>query len=452
MKKALSIFYSLFMPLMAVVMVADFVKQKPWNDENPLKYDMSAYYAYLPAAFVHGDLRLTFVDPANMGPYDWSFEAKNGRVIKMTSGVALMQMPFFLAGHFWAKASTHATDGFSKPYYLLIFISALCYAFLGLVILRKWLLMYLPEWAAALTVFIIYFGTNLWYYSTTQGAMSHAYSFFLVSALCLCSLRFWTKPNEGRAIVIGLLLGMIVLIRPVNVLAVLIFALYPLQNGLAIKEKWNMLIQFRCKFLLILIAAGLIAPAIQMAYWQHVSGQWLHYSYHGERFFWNNPKVWDGLFSYRKGWLLWTPVMAIALLGIASLRTVTGIKGWVWLYVSWFVLFTYITFSWWTWWYGGGYGCRPVIEYYPLLALPLGALLTWLFAKSKKVLAVVLGLCLAFTALNAIQTQQYRHTLLHWDAMTHKAYWAIFLKNSYPEGYAEMLDFPDYEAARRGER
>ena len=34
--------------------------------------------------------------------------------------------------------------------------------------------------------------------------------------------------------------------------------------------------------------------------------------------------------------------------------------------------------------------------------------------------------------------------------MTKRAYWAVFLKHSVPEGYDQMLEQPDYIKARKG--
>jgi hypothetical protein len=39
------------------------------------------------------------------------------------------------------------------------------------------------------------------------------------------------------------------------------------------------------------------------------------------------------------------------------------------------VVIIYSIFSWSQWWYGGGFSCRPLVETYPVLALPLAALI-----------------------------------------------------------------------------
>ncbi len=48
-----------------------------------------------------------------------------------------------------------------------------------------------------------------------------------------------------------------------------------------------------------------------------------------------------------------------------------------------FTLFTYVIFSWWCWWYGGGLSIRPMIDVYCIFAIGLAAFIhTILQAKS----------------------------------------------------------------------
>ena len=36
----------------------------------------------------------------------------------------------------------------------------------------------------------------------------------------------------------------------------------------------------------------------------------------------------------------------------------------------------YLFSSWWCWWFGGGFGMRPMIDYYPLFIIPIGEILS----------------------------------------------------------------------------
>ena len=185
-----------------------------------------------------------------------------------------------------------------------------------------------------------------------------------------------------------------------------------------------------------------------MIYWKLVSGQWFYYSYTDETFFFRDPQIISGLFSFRKGWLLYTPLMIAALAGIPLLRRYN--PGWllpVLLYVS---LHIYVVFSWWTWWYGGGFGQRPMIETYAILAFPLGAIIhhAGLYARKIKALAVVVLFLLL--AHNLMQTVQYYYGAIHWDSMSRAAYFASLGRPRPLPGFQSLLETPDYQLAKQG--
>ena len=117
-------------------------------------------------------------------------------------------------------------------------------------------------------------------------------------------------------------------------------------------------------------------------YWKLQTGQYLYYSYPDDQgFFFSNPQIWNNLFSWRKGWLLYTPVMIFALAGIPLLwKQNRKFFVPVLLFV---VVIIYVTSSWWDWWYGGGFGIRPYIDLYGVMAIPMAAFLTWAFAIKK---------------------------------------------------------------------
>jgi len=202
--------------------------------------------------------------------------------------------------------------------------------------------------------------------------------------------------------------------------------------------------------LVLLIAeAALLLWLPQMLYWKSVSGQWLYYSYKEEEgFFFGNPQIIRGLFSYRKGWLLYTPIMVLALSGIAVL----------WKHRREFflpilvfaILNIYIVLSWWTWWYGGGFGQRAFIESYALLAIPFATLLHAAGKWKKIVKWVFVALTFLLIVHGVFQTAQYHYGAIHWDSMNKTTYWASFGRTKPLPGFYEAIDPPDYELATQG--
>jgi hypothetical protein len=174
-----------------------------------------------------------------------------------------------------------------------------------------------------------------------------------------------------------------------------------------------------------------------------VSGHYLFYSYQDEHFFFSHPHLLDGLFGFRKGWLIYTPLMVLAIVFLFRLRPRQWSLG---LSVFTFVNL-YVVLSWWCWWYGGSYGQRALIESYAPLSLAMASGLEWMQQGSRRLVFIPAVL---LTSLTIYQTLQYKRGVLHYDAMTWKAYKGIFLRHHYPQGYETMICNPDYYNAKLG--
>jgi hypothetical protein len=357
-----------------------FPRWKNYYAEATIGWDVTGYYYYLPALFIYQDLEhLSFKDQIIQqyrptDDFQQAFLHTNGHyVMKYSLGQAVLYTPFFFIAHAYASASdTFPADGFSLPYQFMLALGSLLVGFLGLWVLRKVLLRFFSDWATAITLVLIVFGSNYLEYASITGSMTHNYLFTLYALLLAVTIRFYEKPNWLKAVGIGALVGLAALVRPTEIIS----ALLPLLWGLALpwrsamQEKWRF-VQENWKYLLV---AGLVTGLIgftQLWYWKSVSGDWLVYSYQDQGFSWLRPHLWNGLFSYRAGWLTYTPIMAFALIGFVHLA-----KAWKQHYLSLLIftlLFMYIAFAWDIWWYGGSLGQRAMVQAYPVLAFPLAA-------------------------------------------------------------------------------
>ncbi|MBL0341442.1 MAG: hypothetical protein IPP71_11155 [Bacteroidetes bacterium] len=134
------------------------------------------------------------------------------------------------------------------------------------------------------------------------------------------------------------------------------------------------------KFLLILFAV-LIVWVPQLYYWKIVTGKMIFNLPHEGSYFLGHPNFIDGLISWRKGWLIYTPVMTFAIAGIFFLR---GELKFLRLPVAIFLFINlYVVFSWWNWWYGGSYGQRALVDSYALMAIPLAAIVKYMTNKQN---------------------------------------------------------------------
>ena len=425
--------------------------------DGVIRWDIVWYYSYLPAYFIHHDIKLGFVDLNNkelVENYNPQVLPNNIKVIKTTMGLAYCYAPAFALAYAyecWKYGSPGS--GFGPPYQLAMYLIGVLYAFIGLWYLRKWLLFYYPDAVVSWTLVAVYLGSNMLYYTFQEGNMSHVYNFCFASVLLYFTHTWHQKPSLYKAILLGIMGGMLTLVRPINILMALVFLLYNVVDMQTAKQKISLLWHYKHHLLAAILAAFAIGFP-QLVYWKYVTGQWLFYSYTNEHFFFTHPRLLEGLFSYRKGWLLYTPIMVLALAGFVPLYRQKKIAtffpfGAILLF---FVAYTYVVFSWWCWWYGGGFGIRAMIDVYPFLALPLAAMFAYLFRQPNKLLrygsaTVVIALVL----LNMFQTHQYRKGIIHWDSMTKKAYWAVFLKTQKPDNFDQLIETPNNDKALKGE-
>ncbi|PIF06030.1 MAG: hypothetical protein CSA36_03635 [Draconibacterium sp.] len=420
-----------------------------WGKNKVIQSDVNIYYAYLPATFIFHDLNFDFTKelPEDFEGQIWLQTSPKGKpILRMTMGLAILWIPFFLTAHVAAHILGVSTLGYSWPYSFSIFVATLFYLFLGLLFLRKILLRYFSDIVVALTLTLLVIATNLMHYVISEPGMSHVYNFALIAAFLYFSLKWIENTNLKYSVLLGIMAGLIVLIRPVNILVLLFPAFIGVQSFIELKKR----IIDNWKIILIAGLSAFIVFFPQMLYWKALSGQFLFNSYMNQgKFYFMHPYIVDGLFSFRKGWLVYTPVMLFSLIGIVWLRKYAPK---FFLPVLLFtVLNIYVVFSWWCWWYGGSFGSRPMIDMYGIMALPMAAFLNMALRGRNWFKIPLIALLLFFIWLNQFQMKQYRLSLLHWDSMTKEAYFGIFGKKTWPQDYDKMIKVPDYEKALKGE-
>lgn len=426
------------------------LNSKPWKKGRVIHNDIVSYYCYLPAAIIHQDLTFQFTkaNPEFYGDKYWPLKTPNGKeVVKMTMGLAILYLPFFLIGHIVALIGGAIPNGYSLPYLITLQISAFFYLLLGLIVLRRVLLQWFKTRTVGIALLATFIGTNMMHYSTLEATMSHVYSFFLYSLLFWLTVEFWKFPRIKHWILLGLLMGFISLVRPTNGIAILFFLLWGLNSATAIKDRFFFFIK-NWQFTSLVAILVLVVWAPQLLYWKLATGNWLYYSYNNEGFFFLNPHIFDGVFSYRKGWLIYSPLMILPLIGIILLA-IKKRYDWFWPITVFLTLNVYIIFSWWSWWYGGGLGARPLIESYALLTLPFAYFINWIDEKLPRRIPGY-SIVTVFALYGLLINFQYRYMAIHWDSMSKAAYWDSFLRLK-PSGRLNyLLQAPDYESAIEG--
>lgn len=429
------------------------VANKYWRSNKAvITNDAILYYEYLPAIFIYEDPSLDFMEEGGRDQdiIIWYSGLEDGKkVIKMTMGVSYFYFPFFIIAHQLADTLGYKANGYSLPYRMAICISTFFYFLMGLLFLRKYLLNFFTEMSVFWTILIVGLGTNIVNYVVKDPGMSHVYSFFL-AAVFLYHLHEWYNQEKFRhLLIVGITLALLSLVRPINVLVIFIFIFYGIDSFDSFKRRFFFFLK-RYKEIICAAIAGFVLIVPQLFYWKYNTGHWIFYSYFDERFFFNDPKFIDGLFSYRKGWLLYTPLMALSILGLfVPSRKLNKYKASLGIFL---LIYLYITFSWWCWWYGGSFGMRPLIDIYPFLVLPIAIVVEKLYRQSVLIRSVSSLAIAALIYLNLFQNYQYREGIIHHDAMTKESYWLVWGESEIVSGYWESLDYTDPEAAKNGIR
>jgi hypothetical protein len=378
--------------------------------DRVINSDGKGYYAYLPAIFIYHDLQFRFVEqyeaqyyPSNRSVFK-EFRNKAGdRVVdKYFPGMAIVWLPFFLGGHFFAYLELFPMDGYSLPYQLAIALSALFFLWLGARLLMKLLIrMGSDPKRAAFITFVVTLGTNLIFFTIVEGSMTHVYSFALITAFALTVHNLFHRYKPKRFILSLFLFLLISLIRPTNAMILLIV---PFMAGSRKTFSDTFKLAFSSKTNLV---AGsilcLLFLMIPLLLWKEQTGKWLVYTYADEKLNFFRPAILQILFSFNRGWFLYTPVAFISLFGMIGLFRQNRFR-FFWL-LGFLVVFIYVVSCWWVWYYASKCGQRIFIDIYFIT----GILLFYLYQSLGSVFLkrALTTLLVLFTGLNLFQFYQH---------------------------------------------
>lgn len=423
--------------LFALLLVLGIVAQlatRPWT--TPIAWDGFGYYLYLPLTFVHNDLGMQ--DPSTIqgifdayhpsGTFYQAHRAPTGNmVIRYTPGLALLNLPGFLLAHAVAQALGYPADGLSLPYQIAAAATGLFFLFIGLLATLKVLLRFFGALPAYLSTAVMLYGTNLMDQAVEQLLMTHLYSFALFALLLLATARLHEKISLAMAVVCGAILGLLVLVRPPNALAIILPVLWPLGDMRPlekIKWLWRKQRAALCAF-----GMAAIPPVLLLlGYWKLYAGSWFYDSYQnpGEGLDIFYPHLHKFLFSFRKGWFIYTPIMLLALAGLLF-----GLKGRLKRIKLPLLLFLavhlYVVSSWTLWYYPGGFGQRAAVDIYALMAIGCAAAIAWaLEGHALRRVPFFMGMA-TLVLLVQFQILQQRRGVWPPNRMTAAYYKATFL-------------------------
>lgn len=437
MKDRISIFVFLFIILVMTAMVVRF----------PLwifAYDNLGFYMYLPQFFIYHDIGLTdfdvmrhINDQYNLTYTFYQFEfLPNGQVVdRFLAGIAILLTPFFLLGHLYALLSAFPADGYSEPYRWAIIFGGIFYAAWAFWLIRKILLKLFNDTTVALILIVFYLGTNIFFFTSLGNPLPHIFVFALYAALFYYTIRWHESFKWQDAARIGLSLGLLMITRPSEIIALIIPLVWGVYSKSTLRAKWELIIRHK-KQIGVLILFTIVIGLPQLIYWLKVTGSPVYFPYTDAQSGMNllQPRFFWVLFSFRKGWFLYTPLMLIIIPGFVILYQ----KHRPWFYAifiySFVNLYLIASFS-----SLVSYGFRAFIQSYTVLIIPFGLAIDFFFKQKIWIKILKLILIIGFVYLNIFQSWQWRSGTFDGTRMTGSYYWRVFLKNGFEPEDRDLL-------------
>lgn len=378
---------------------------------NFIDGDTEYYYYYLQSTFVN----------QNLIHYEWLTDA-NG-LHHHPVGLSLLLLPFFSLAYLYARLFDFPVDGFSAPFQVAISLAAITFLIVGLNFLKKLLrLNGISDRVAALTILLVFAGTNLFHYSVIEPAMSHVYSFCLIAVFLYHSCRYVLLRQNRNLLLATLALGFILLLRPNNVFIVFSLLFWFNSKHSAITFFKGLV---RNKIFYLGIALLFVFGLLQLLTW-HVKENSLYSNrYAGFGFHWLKPHLLQMLFGFDAGFFIYTPLCFIFLLGLIPLFKQNRYA--FYSYIFFFFILFYFLASYSAYTYFDGLGIRVLVDFYALFAL-LGAKLFMLVESKNLVFGTLLLFSMLFSYISLVYSYQEHHNILLRAGMTYNKWKYIFLK------------------------
>lgn len=398
-------------------------------------YDGFGYYMYLPHLFQNGNLLMT---------HEWANEIQSeycpgAPVYQLEQrdydnpidiyhmGLSIVFLPSYTIADIIASIGGYGRNGFSTPYKYAYHLNGLLFIFLGLLYLRKLLLLFSKDQYVALALILVYLGTNATFTFSRQYDLPHLFLFSLNAIWIFHFFRFFQNDTRKNLIYAAIIFGLTTCVRPTQV----ILGLLPLI--LILRKEKNLLSTIRT--LLAFPVFAFIWNIPQIIYWYTVGGSLFIPNLHTEKIVLTDPNLIDFLFSYRKGWLVYSPAFLLLIPGFFYLFKKNRTLFWGSITASF--AYIYVMSSWECWWYASSFGSRVMTDIYPLLAVPLLFLIKETVKIRFKIGLALIGVIVI--ALNLFQSHQLELGLISGDRMTKEHYWYIFGKTSISEYHTDYL-------------
>lgn len=337
------------------------------HTEAVISWDVYQHYLYLPALFIHQDIKDLKTTTAIASKYLPARPIREGTILKQGHlllqkpvGLAVCFAPAFLVAHVLAMVGGWPMDGFSLPYQWILLLYSICVHCLGMHFLYKALNRLGGSTAATWIIVFLICGTHVLNYASIDAANPMMYSFTLIAFLLYACVQLENTFHWKWVFMITGTIGLLILIHPPQIIS-LCFVLTWLLGIPACRKKFG-------GILAILVPGIIILYSFQFWYVFTVGGTWAQSFGAMPYFKWSTSQLWEVFFGWQKGWWLYTPLLILMLPGHILLRQYHPRHHWVAILLLFIFLTCFITGNP-LYMKGGGLGFREWIPYYPLFAI-----------------------------------------------------------------------------------
>ena len=355
--------------------------------------DGKQYYAWCRSILLDGDIDFAndyaVLYPPDPPPPEASESTPTGRLVnKYPVGLAILQIPGFLAGHLGAAVLRLPQDGVSVAYQVAVCLWLAVFALVGLWLLfRATRRMEGTPSVALLVCMASAVATNAVHYVAKEPGMAHAAGMALICGVVYDIFRARVSQGSvklGRAFLWGCLLGLLLLLRNSNLFV------FPFIAGL-LHHRGTLRFRVLAAIGAGTALVGLLQPLSLYLLW----GELRLSTYPSEGFTGGINGLWQTLCGHRHGLFIYHPWYMVLLIFTTmglfkqKARSVSAAA-----LVS-FALLVLANGLWHCWWFGDSFGNRAFVEILPILSIAAIATLSCMRDSRKRVagLSGVLAFC-----------------------------------------------------------
>ena len=239
------------------------------------------------------------------------------RVNYGTIGSALLWSPFYAIADLFTRSTGSApADGFGRPYIRAVAFGSALYGFVALLLSLRAARLLIGQPGSLVSTLAVWIGTPLIFYMYVAPSFAHATSAFAVALFVNVWLHVRRTWSVGGTFTLGLCAGLLGLVREQDIFVALGPAIDFLVSTFTDAPRV-------ARTRLMSAAAGVLATFLalmpQLFAYKALNGYFGPASHVSRKMYWHAPFA-PGVFaSPEHGLIVWTPLVALSIVGIVAL-------------------------------------------------------------------------------------------------------------------------------------